>query len=77
MSKRLNKKAWCVISQARDHAFMAFYLNENKTPLAIFETESEARTYKSNVLKDIKEKKYRVVACIISYVEPTFKKHGL
>lgn len=78
MSKRISRKVWGVIFQDETTNLMTHVSQHSPYPLAIFDSESEAVRYRQMLLKMESKfiKKYKVVTCVLSYVEPTPKKYG-
>lgn len=79
MAKRVSNKVWGVIFQEENAVLLNRIGIERPDSLALFESPGEAERYRSKLIKMSPKfnKNYKVVSCILSYVEPTPKKHGL
>lgn len=80
MSRRVNKKVWGVVFQQENITNMLDYISiDFPQPMAVFATEGQADRYRLKLVKiDPKfNRNYKVVTCVLSYVEPTPKKYAV
>jgi len=79
MAKRVSRKVWTIVFQEDGLTSMLHVAGDAPEPLALFKDSNEADRYRLKIIKNKPKlrKNYKVVTCILSYVEPTPKKYGV